>query len=405
MFAPLRYPAFRLLTAGRVITQLGDSVATIALAFAVLDLTGSVVSLGLIVGLRSFMSVLSLLFGGVVADRLPRHLVLVGSSAVSALSQGALAFLVITASATVPLVAVLAAINGVAVAFSWPASAAITPQTAPAKSWQQANALVRLGVSSSKIVGASAGGLLVAVVGPGWGLALDALTFALAGLCFLLIRVPRAAPATERTSMVRELAEGWREFVSRRWVWVVVVGFMFLNAAVVGVLQVLGPAVADATIGRSAWGLVLAAQTAGMAVGAVIAMRLRVRRLLFIGCACMLLDVVLPLTLAISPQTWTLVIMAFLAGVGLEQFGVAWETSMQQHIPADRLARVYSYDAIGSFLAVPIGEIAIGPAAHAFGVTETLFAAAGVIALATLFMLASRSVRGLRNTSPALSAG
>ncbi|MGO1054200.1 MFS transporter [Crossiella sp. CA198] len=405
MLAPLRYPAFRLLTVGRVITQLGDSVATIALAFAVLDLTGSVVTLGLVVGLRSIMSVLSLLFGGVIADRLPRNFVLVGCSAVSTLSQALLAALLLTGTATVPVVAVLAAINGTSVAFSWPASAAITPQTAPVETWQQANALVRLGISGGKIVGASIGGLLVAVVGPGWGLALDALTFAVAGLCFLLIRLPRTEPGTERTTMVRELVDGWREFVSRRWVWVVVVGFMFLNAATVGVLQVLGPAVADQTIGRSGWGLVIAAQTAGMAVGAVIAMRLRVRRLLLVGCVCMLLDAVLPLTLAISPQTWTLVLMAFLAGIGLEQFGVAWETSMQQHIPADRLARVYSYDAIGSFLAVPIGEIAIGPAAHAFGVTETLYAAAGVIALATLFMLASRSVRRLENTSPALSGG
>ncbi|GAA2797471.1 MFS transporter [Crossiella cryophila] len=405
MLAPLRYPAFRLLTVGRVITQVGDSVATIALAFAVLDLTGSVVTLGLVVGLRSIMSVLSLLFGGVIADRLPRHLVLVGSSAVSVLSQAVLAALVITGTATVPVVAVLAAINGTAVAFSWPASSAITPQTAPEESWLQANALMRLGLNGSKIVGASAGGLLVAVVGPGWGLALDALTFAVAGVCFWLIKVPAGVTGGPRTSMIRELVDGWREFVARRWVVVVVVGFMFLNAAVVGVLQVLGPAVADATIGRSAWGLVLAAQTAGMAVGAVIAMRLRVRRLLLVGCACMLLDAVLPLTLAISPQTTTLVLMAFLAGVGLEQFGVAWETSMQQHIPADRLARVYSYDAIGSFLAVPIGEIAIGPAAHAFGVTETLYAAAGVIALATLFMLASRSVRRLENTAPTVSGG
>ncbi|MBP2476309.1 MFS family permease [Crossiella equi] len=399
MLAPLRYSAFRLLTTGRVITQVGDSVATIALAFAVLDLTGSVVQLGLVVGLRSMMSVISLLFGGVVADRLPRHVVLVGSCAVSALSQAVVAALVLTGTATVPVVTVLAAVNGFAIAFSWPASGALTPQTTPEEHWLRANALVRLGVNGAKIVGASFGGLLVGLVGPGWGLALDAVTFAVAGVCFLLIRVPPVVERPERRSVVRELAEGWQEFVSRRWVWVVVVGFLFMNAAIVGVLQVLGPALADETIGRPAWGLVLAAETAGMAVGAVVAMRLRLRRLLYVGTACMGLAALLPVTMAVAPVTWVLVLVGFGAGIGLEQFGVAWETSMQQHIPADRLARVYSYDAIGSFLAVPVGEIAIGPVSHAIGVGPTLFAAAGVILVATVFMLGSRSVRRLPNTA------
>jgi hypothetical protein len=92
---------------------------------------------------------------------------------------------------------------------------------------------------------------------------------------------------------------------------------------------------------------------------------------------------------------------AFLAGFGIEQFGVAWETTMQEHIPADKLARVYSYDMVGSFVAIPIGEITAGPVAAAAGTPEAaLVGAAAVIALAWIGMLASPGVRRLRHRLP-----
>ncbi len=417
--APLRYVPFRLLMAGRTVNALGNSFAPIALAFAVLDLTGSAADLGLVVGARTLVNVCFLLFGGVLADRLPKHLLMVGASIAAALTQGVVAALVLTGTATIPLLVVLGAINGMVGALALPASASILPLTVPAEVRLQANALNRISLNTAAVLGAPLAGIVVAGVGPGWGIAVDAAAFALAGLLFLPMRVadparavrqpgmigaeqtPGAAPdAPARPNVVADLRTGWVEFRSRTWLWVVVSAFCVLNAAWSGGLFVLGPLVADETIGRRAWGLVLAAETVGMIIGGLVAIRLRLRRLLFFGvfsCLFMALPVLL---LGVAPWLWALLAGSLVAGVMLEQFGVAWETTMQEHVPADKLARVYSYDMVGSFVAMPIGQIAIGPIAQVAGVEATLIGAAVIMTVAVLAMLSSRDVRTLPHQLP-----
>ncbi len=270
---PLRLPAFRKLLAARTITYAGNAVAPIALAFAVLDLTGSVSSLGLVVGARSLMNVLMLLVGGVLADRLPRSLVLTGSELFAAATQAAVAALVLTGTATIPLLVALSALNGAAAAVSFPATSALLPQTVPPSLLRQANGLARLGSSTALVGGAALGGALVAFTGPGWGLAIDAASFALAGALFAAMRLPRKPDDEPRTTGVFvDLRDGWDEFRSRRWVWVVVCQFALVNAALAGALSVLGPVVADASFGRAGWGLVLASQGLGLVVGGVLAL-------------------------------------------------------------------------------------------------------------------------------------
>jgi MFS family permease len=374
-------------------------VAPVALAFAVLDLTGSVRDLGLVVGARSLTNVVFVLAGGVIADRLPRQLVLVVSSLLAAGSQAAVAALVLTGTATIPLLVALSAANGLVAAFAFPATAALVPQTVPEDIRQQANGINRLGFNAAMIVGASAGGILVAAAGPGWGLVVDASTFALAAACFAAVRVS-GVRAARGPGVFAELREGWTEFIGRTWLWVVVLGFCFANAAIAGGVQVLGPAVADDTVGRRAWGLVLAAQTAGMVVGALVAIRVRVRRLLGYGVACFGGEALFLLALAAVPRVDALLVTAFIAGLGIEQFAVAWDTTMQQQIPAEKLARVYSYDILGSFLAIPLGDIAAGPVAHAIGTAPALLAAAGIVLVAAAGMLASRAVRRLEHRRP-----
>ena len=176
---------------------------------------------------------------------------------------------------------------------------------------------------------------------------------------------------------------------------------MVLNAALAGGVNVLGPAVADETIGRSAWGLVLAAQTAGMVIGGLIALRIRVRRLLLLGVACMAAESVLLVGLAVAPTILVLVSAGVAVGIAVEQFAVAWETSFAQHIPADRLARVYSYDILGSIVAIPLGQVTVGPAAAAIGTRDTLLVLAALVLLSVLGMLLSRDVRRLEVLAPA----
>ena len=395
-FGPLRSAPFRWLLAARTTSILGNAVAPIALAFAVLDLTGSAADLGLVVASRSVANVAVLLFGGVIADRLPRDVVLVGTSFAAAVTQGAVAALVVTGSASIPSLVVLSVLNGAVAAVSLPAAGALVPDTVPETQLRPANALLRLGLNGGSILGASAGAGLVAVVGPGWGLAVDAAGFAVAGVLFGRMRLPRGAAEagqTERTSVVADLREGWREFVGRRWVWIVVLQFTVLNAAFVGATAVLGPVVADASFGRAAWGLVVAALSVGLAVGAVVALRWHPRHALGIGVALMVVAAVPVLTLALRPSVPALIVSFAVAGAAIEVFSIAWDQSLQTNVPRDVLARVYSYDAVGSVVAVPFGEALVGPLAHTVGTTPTLLGCAVLIVVATVAAAVTPSVR------------
>lgn len=388
--------AFRWLLAGRVSSVLGNSVAPVALAFAVLDLTGSPTDLGLVLAARSVANAALLLFGGVYADRLPRGVLLSGTSVIAALTQATVAATLFTGTASVGLLAALSAVNGAVAAMSQPAAAALTAQSVDPGAVQRANALLRIGLNAATIGGAAGGGAVVATVGPAWGIALDALSFAVAAVLFSRIRLPATTAGPEPENVFGALAAGWAEVRRRQWVWVVIAQFTVLNAAFVGAVTVLGPVIADRTFGRAAWGFVLASETVGLLVGAVIAFRWQPLHALRWGVACMTLAAALPIALVLAPATMALAAVSVVAGMAIEQFSVAWDVSLQQQIPPALLARVYSYDMLGSFLAIPLGEATVGPLAARFGVTATISGCAAVILLASLAALSTPGVRKLR---------
>jgi MFS family permease len=400
VLAPLRSPPFRNLVIGSTVSRLGNSIAPVALAFAVLDLTGSATALGIVVGARSLANVIFLLLGGVVADRLPRSVILVGSSLASAVTQGIVALLVFDRTDSVALLAVLSAVNGTLSAFALPASVALVPQTVAADQLVPANAFARMGSNAASLLGLPLAGIVVAGLGSAWGIAIDAASFAVAALFFALVRIDAERPARERTSVLHDLVDGWQAFIARTWLWVVVAAFGAINLAFAGGVTVLGPVVADETVGRRAWGFVLGAQAVGYLVGGLFAMRLRMRRLLLFGVVCML-PLSLPLFALAAYASLAGLLLAFLlAGLGVEQFGVAWQTCMQRHVPPEMLARLTSYDMLGSFIAIPVGEVAAGPVSHAIGVPSTLLACGLVIVAAVLAMIANPSVRNLLETRP-----
>ncbi|MEU6556627.1 MFS transporter [Streptomyces sp. NPDC046915] len=406
-WAPLRHRSFRLLAGGRMLVYFANSMAPVALAFAVLDATGSTTDLGLVVGARSLANVALLLVGGVVADRVRRTLVLQGSALAAAAVQAAIAASVLLDVASVPLLVLLSALNGALSALSLPASAALTPQTVPAGLIRPANAVLRMGINLGAIAGSALAGVVSAVFGPGWGLAGNAVAFCGAALCFFGVTTAPAngGKPAERARPLHELREGWREFTSRGWVWIVVLQFMVVNAVIAGGVQVLGPVVADDTFGRGLWGAVLAAEMAGAVAGGVVAARSRVRHALLLGVALVLLESVPLVVLAGAPDALLLGVAMFVSGAALEQFGVAWDVSLQENIPEDRLARVYAYDALGSFVALPLGEMAAGPVAARLGVHTTLLAGAALVLAATAAALCSRQIRDLTTGHPSPAPG
>jgi len=393
--APLREREFRLLFAGRTVSLLGNAIAPVALAFAVLDLTGSKTDLGLILAAREIPLVVFLLAGGVWADRLPRNRVMVGANVVSGLSQATVAALLIVGDAEIWQLAALAAVNGGASAFYFPASGGAVPQTVPESMLQEANALLSLTVNATQIAGAAVAGFLVAAFGSGIGIAVDAAAYLLAAMILAAKRVNVAAQA-ELRSFLGELATGWREFRSRTWLWAIVLQFALLLAVVVGALSVLGPVVAENELGGAkAWGLILTAQAVGLLVGALLGLAWRPRRMLLAATLGVLLWPSTLLALGGRVSLPLIMAAAFVAGIGLETFILLWNTTMQQEIPADKLSRVYSYDALGSFALVPLGLAAAGPVAELIGIRATLFGAAAIAVAVTLPILAVHDVRTL----------
>ena len=391
---PLAAPRFRMLFLGRLVSFLGNAMAPVALAFAVLDLTGSAVDLGLVLAARALPTIGLLLLGGVWSDRLPRHVILAAFSLVAAATQAVAAALLISGTAHIWQLALLEAVNGMAAAFLGPASLGVVPQTVAPELAQPANALLSLAVNVANVLGAGMAGVVVASFGPGWGIAFDAATFAVAAVFFARLALPRVS--LPQAGMVRELRTGWREFRGRTWLWAVVVQFAFVNAAFSGGFAVLGPLVAKRDLGgATTWGLVVAVESAGFMAGGLLALWHRPRRPLLVGTYGVLAGVPSLVALAVVAPVPVVLVAGFVAGLGFETFEVLWHTTVQHHVPAGALSRVYAYDSLGSRIFTPIGQSLAGPAMIAFGLGGAIGLYASIILVATLAVLLVRDVRTL----------
>jgi MFS family permease len=395
-FGPLAQREFRLLFTGQLVSLLGTAVAPIALAFGVLDLTGSESDLGFVLAASWVPQLVLILLGGVLADRLPRHLVMVGSNVVSGAAQGAIAFLFLSGNARIWHLLALQAVRGAAVAFFLPASQGLVPETVPRCLLQPANVLLGMSRNGTTILGAALGGALVAASSPGWALAFDAGTYLVSAVVLSGMRLPARAATLRPPNVLRELSEGWSEFVSRRWLWTGVLAAGIGNLAWVGGSSVYGPIVAKLSLGgAAAWGAVSASEGAGLLLGGVLLLRYRPRRPLFAGIAA-LATTALPLIFLASLRSTPVIAAGFLvSGAALELFNASWATVLQQHVPLEKLSRVSSYDALGSFVFIPLGLTVAGPVAAAIGLTHALWAAAAVVAASLLAALAVRDVREL----------
>jgi MFS family permease len=392
--AVLRYRDVRIFVSARFISLLGSAIAPIALVFAVLDVSDQAGAVGTVLAARSIPNIVFLLIGGVISDRLPRHLVLVVANTVCAVTQGLAAALVLSGHVTIWQLATIEAVNGVAAAFVMPALTGILPSIVDRADLPQANAVSGFARSVAMIGGGAVAGVIVGFSGPGIGLAVDAVTFLVGA--YLLARL--SLPRIERTasSVPTDLRVGWTEFVSRQWVWVIVLGFCLLNVIFVACYRTLGPVIADDTFGRTGWGVASACFGAGLILGGILMIRVKPRYPLRIGMFGILLGAPIMVVLALAPNTILVAAMSFLVGVSYEIFGIGWETALGQHIPLDKLSRVSSYDMLGSIVAVPVGQLAVGSIVAAAGITAVELYGAALYVAITLVTLVVPSVWNLR---------
>ncbi|NUS52513.1 MAG: MFS transporter [Nocardioidaceae bacterium] len=402
--APLREPRFAWYYAARVVSTSGSTMAPLAVAFAVLAISDSAMALGVVLAARTIPMVLFLLIGGVVSDRFSRTAVMQTANLLSAATQAVVAALVITGTAELWMIVVIEALNGTVAAFTMPAMEGVVPQLVRRSLLQQANALLSFSRAGLAIVGPTVAALLVATVGPGWALAVDALTWFVASLLLRRITLPPRQRSVESDSMVRELREGWSVFTGNTWLWVVVAGFAVLNGIHAGAWFTLGPAIAENSFGPRGWGLVLSAESTGLLLMTVVMMKVRINRPLLSGMLGMLLFTVPLFVLGLDPQVLPLMVGAFVAGAGVEVFSIGWSVTMQENIDESVLSRAYSYDALGSFVAMPVGQVLFGVLGEAYGARSVIVTAAVVYGLTVLLVLTSRSVRDMRRADDRTAA-
>jgi len=405
--SPLCERNFRWYFLSRFVNTLGSMMAGVALAFAVLDITDSATALGQVLAAHTIPMVLFLLWGGVIADRFPRVPIIQVSNVFSGLTQAAIALLVITDAADLPTVIALSAVHGVVSAISFPAMSALMPQLVPREELQKANALMSLVRGGLAVIGPSASALLVVTVGAGWALFVDALTWFAAAALLLRMRVPRrAAERVERPGTLAELREGWAYFRRTAWLWLVVLAFCGLNAIHTGAMSTLGPVIAKQTIGEQGWGVVLSAEAAGMLLMTMVMLRFRLERPLLFGMLCISLVSLPMIALGVHPHVGLLAAAMLAAGAGHAVFNLGWNLAMQENVDESMLSRAYSYDALGSFVAMPIGQLVAGPLGAAFGYTQVMVGAGIAYVAICLATLASASVRALpRKAMAATSQG
>ncbi|MDP9845467.1 MFS transporter [Streptosporangium lutulentum] len=404
----LRDRRFTLLLAARTISVLGSSFAPVALAFGILALPGATATtLSVVLAAEALPTVAFMLVGGVIADRLPRHRVMMAGETINAGAFFCLAAMLLTGWTPLPALVAAAAISGIAIAILFPALTGIIPDVVPADRLQTANALLGLGANISRVAGLVLGGATVVLLGGGWALVVSGAMFAVAAVLVAALRLtPAQRSASERHSVLADLRDGWREFISRQWLWVVVAQFSVLVMAVQAAHGVLGPLMAKEHLGgAAAWSAILAGEAIGMIGGVFVALRLRPRRPILVA-TLLTPPTALPyLLLGLGAPLWMIIIGAVVMGVCFDIFGVLWSTTMQREIPADSLSRVSSYDALGSLMFGPIGLLLAGPLAILTGPKPALLGCAAIVVLASLAALLSPEVRRLRAPAPAEGDG
>lgn len=401
----LRHRNFRLLFLGQSASAVGDQVVIVALALYITRRTGSASDLGFVLAAQSLPMIALLLFGGVWADRLPRHLVMIAADGLRALLHGVLAALVFAGGATVGEMIVIEALFGAARAFFQPAYTGLIPQTIDDHLVQDAQALTATTMNLSVLVGPALGTVIVLTAGAGAAFSLDAVTFVASAALLVPVRPRRRGSETapERRPVLFELREGLSEVRARPWLWATIAAFAGAVLCGYTTWYALAPAIARDVYGRvGLFGVLESVAGAGAVLGALTGIRWRPGRPLRTGlvmalvwpCQCMAFAAGAPLPVVIVLCAGT--------GFGFSLFGVYWETALAQHIPPHALSRVSSYDWMGSLALMPLGFAAAGPLAAVLG-ARTVLGVGGAITLGLLGLaLVPRSTRML-GQSPALA--
>lgn len=378
-------------------------MAPTALAFAIFDLPqGNASMLSAVLTAQTIPLVLLLPLGGALADRIGRARIIGITDVILSAVVFYLAYLFWTTDPQLPTLVAIAVVMGTLNALWWPAYPGLPADLVDEDYLQSANAYISFGSNFSIMTGAAAGGLLVAAYGGAVAIAVDALSFLVAGLIVWTLR-HTSSRSQSGNSLFREIHEGWQVFWSYKWVVVVVAAFSLIVMAVRATEGVLGPLIAKENFdGAVSWGQVVSAQGAGYLLGAVVATKWRPSRPMVAGMLVTIPAAFFMTALAVVAPLPVIMITAALWGLGIELMVVWWFTALQTNIPKEAIGRVSAYDAFGSLLLGPIGLALAGPLSETLGTRVVLLSGAVLVIVMVALSLLSRELRNLRGqTQPA----
>ncbi|MFE0291366.1 MFS transporter [Nocardiopsis alba] len=309
----LRNRRFRTFFLGSLVSLAGRSMTPVALAFGVLQKDGGEQALGYVLAAQMVPLILLTLVGGAVADRFDRGRVLRWSNATTGLTQLCTAALLFGPAPIYAIVPV-AVLNGAAGAFTTPALRGVLPEIVPADQLTRANSLLKTARNSAQIGGPVVAGLLVAASSGSLALAIDGAAFLFAAWLMGRLDLGPPRPAEERSSLLRDLKEGWSYFSGTTWIWTVTTTFLLMNVLQTGIWQILGPILASDSIGASGWGIVLGAKAVGLVVASVYLIRFAGRRRVASALAVMSLAGLPLFALGITQELPLLAGAAFVGG-------------------------------------------------------------------------------------------
>jgi len=414
----LRHRQFRWLWLAQSSSVIGDYIVLVALALFVVEQTGSATDLGFVLAAKALPLIGFLLIGGVWADRLPRHRVMIATDLARFALHGLLAALIFAGRVPIwQLVAIEMAFGG-AEAFFRPAADGLLPQTVPERDIQQARAITAMSNNVAEFAGPALATALVLGAGAGWAFALDAATF-LASAAFLSRVRPRrrehalgepeaaatAVAADEREApagLLAEIKAGSREVRARTWVWATLLTFCAALFFGLAPWFVLGPVIARGQYGHvSIYGLLEAALGLGTIAGALLAVGWRPRFPMRAAMLAIMAWPVAAILYAAGTPLWLVMPAAALAGGGIAVFDVLWTTALAERIPPARLSRVSSYDWMVSGALLPLGYALAGPLGSAIGAVPVMIAGSGLALLAFVLGLTPRETRSLQRIARA----
>ena len=389
----------RKLLAARLTSNFGNGLAPIALAFGVLDLPGATAkTLSLVVFAQMFPLVAFMLLGGVIADRYPKALLIGGSDIVLSLFVLTNGVMFLTGTVSVTSLVIVGLFSGFLHALWWPAMSALPTEIVEEDQLQSINSVVGICSNVTYMLGTVTGGIIVAAIGSGWAIVLDALTFFIAGILVIQLRTfgKRREVNESSPTVIQDLRAGWVEFSSRSWVVAVVLGYAVIAMLMESIFTVVGPAHAKAHLGGpKPWSWILASMTVGMLIAVAVTLKIKPKRPIFVGIAAQVFVGLWWVMLGYTNLIPVLMLGAVGAGFAMDFFMVLWMTALQTHIPKESLSRVSSYDAFGSLILAPLGIVIAGPLVTEFGTTTVLHVYTIMFFIALIAMLAVPSVRAL----------